>query len=100
MMMAGWAALFNMNPDHLPIVAACAVLGAVFLARFTNLPLGFNYVSNLLVLIAGAMIANWLLGGIVVSIGYGLQKTLLISFAGMAAASLLSLLLWGRNSAT
>lgn len=92
-----WADYFHVTPGVLAIIATCALLGAMVLARFTRLPVIFNYVVNVLLLFGGALLANRLFDGTGEDYGFGPQRTLLISFGGMLVAALLALVVLARD---
>ena len=75
----------------------CVALGAVILTQFTRLGGVLGFVVNAAVLLAGATAANFLASGIYVPLSLTVDKTLLVSFAGMLACSLALLMLFPRH---
>lgn len=88
---------FGLRPEAVFLGILCALLGAVFLSRYTR-PLGLlTYPLNFIVLLTGAMLANWLTKDIQLPLRQADEWPLLISLAGMAVAALLMLLLMPRD---
>ncbi len=88
---------FGLRPEVVVLGMICALIGAIFLSRYTR-PLGLlTYPLNCLVLLTGAMLANWLMKGIQMPLRQAVEWPLLISLAGMAVAALLMLLLMPRD---
>jgi len=88
---------FGLRPEVVVLGMICALAGAIFLSRYTR-PLGvLTYPLNYIVLLMGAMLANWLTKGIQMPLHQAEEWPLLISLAGMVVAALLMLLLIPRD---
>lgn len=85
------------STEGLIAVWLCVVTGAMVLTQYTRLTGFFGFLLNGAVLYAGAMAANYITSGLHVPLTFFVQKTLLASFAGMLACSLLMLTLFARQ---
>ena len=88
---------FGLRPETVVLGLICALLGAIFLTRHTRSLGVLTYPLNCLVLIAGAMLANWLMKGVEAPLRLSLEWPLLISLAGMSVAGVIMLVLLPRN---
>jgi hypothetical protein len=88
---------FGLRPEVVILGMLCAIIGAIFLSRYTR-PLGvLTYPLNCLALLGGAMAANWLMKGVQVPLQMSLEGPLLISLGGMAVAALIMLFALPRS---
>jgi hypothetical protein len=85
----------QVTPD-LVVMAVCVLLGAFVLTRFTRIRGVLGFALNGLLLFAGALTADYLTRDMTMPLGYLVERTLLVSFAGMLVASILLLLLFPR----
>src|SRR5947207_1381606 len=77
----------NLPVDSLPITYLVIVLGALVLCRFTGRVGALTMPLNCSVLFIGAVLSNWLLGGLDLPMDHQLQQPLLISMIGMVAGA-------------
>ena len=91
-----WLHGFDLSPGLLAMWL-CVALGAMILTQFTRLGGMLGFVVNATVLLAGATAANLLVSAIPVPLSPTVDKTLLVSFAGMLACSLGLLMLFPRH---
>ncbi len=87
----------GLQPRHLIIAAVCAALGAFILSRFTMSLGSLTYPINFCALFAGAIIANLVAKYFQAPLDYSFQRPLLVSIAGMAVASVITLLFLSRS---
>lgn len=87
---------FDATPEMLATVI-CVVLAASVLTQYTRIGGIAGFVINALLLFLGAFSAVYLTRGMDLPLGYFLQRTLLVSFGGILAISLLMLLLFSRS---
>jgi hypothetical protein len=81
---------------HTVVMVVCALVGALVLNRYTRIRGVVGFALNLLLLLGGALAADYLSKGIAIPLGYLLERTLVVSFVGMLAASIMLLLLFPR----
>lgn len=89
---------FILNLDVAPETAVlwvCVLLAAAVLTQFTRLGGLMGFAINSIVLVGGAMAADYLTRGMELPL-YFIQRFLLVYFAGMLVCSLLLLLLFPR----
>ncbi len=86
---------FQVSPEVV-VVAVCVLAGAFVLTRFTRIRGVLGFALNAMLLFAGAVTANYLSRSITLPLGYMMERTLLVSFAGMLTCSILLLLLFPR----
>ena len=82
---------------ELVVILVCVLLGAFVLTRFTRIRGVLGFALNGVLLFVGAQAADYLTRGLTMPLGYLMERTLLVSFAGMLAASILLLLLFPRH---
>jgi hypothetical protein len=87
---------FKVTPEFI-VMAVCVLAGAFVLTRFTRIRGVLGFALNGLLLFFGAMAADFLTRGMTMPLGYLVERTLLVSFAGMLVASILLLLLFPRH---
>lgn len=85
----------NLSPDQVATGVSVA-LGAFVLNRFTQFSGIVGFAINAAALFAGAQAASYLLAGMSLPFDYLIDRTLLISFVGMLAASFGMLILFSR----
>jgi hypothetical protein len=83
--------------SELVVMVMCVLMGAFVLTRFTRIRGVLGFALNGLLLFAGALAADYLTRGMTTPLGYLVERTLLVSFAGMLVASILLLLLFPRH---
>ena len=86
----------QVSPE-LVVIVVCVLLGAFVLTQFTRIRGVLGLVLNTVLVLAGALAADDLTRGMTIPLGYLMERTLLASFAGMLASSILLLLLFPRS---
>ena len=82
---------------ELVVMLLCVLLGAFVLTKFTRIRGVLGFALNGFLLFAGALAADYLTRGMTMPLGYLVERTLLVSFAGMLVASILLLMLFPRH---
>ena len=82
---------------ELVVMVVCVLLGAFVLTKFTRIRGVLGFALNGFLLFAGALAADYLTRCMTMPLGYLVERTLLVSFAGMLVASILLLLLFPRH---
>ena len=86
----------NLSPDQVATWVS-VMLGAFVLNRFTQFSGIVGFAINAAALFAGAQAAKYLLANLSLPFDYLIDRTLLMSFAGMLAASFGMLILFSRS---
>jgi hypothetical protein len=87
---------FDVTPETATTII-CVLLAALVLTQYTRIRGVSGFAINSILLLVGAFGAVYLTRGMDLPVvGYFIQRTLVISFAGIMASSLLVLLLFSR----
>lgn len=95
--LSGLSHLLGLEERVVAMAMLSASLGALIVTRFTTALGIFAYLINYVILLAGALLAHLIMARVSSSLDHSLERSLIISVAGMAVASLVSLVLLTRG---
>jgi uncharacterized membrane protein YeaQ/YmgE (transglycosylase-associated protein family) len=89
--------LIGLQAHILVIALICAALGAFVMSRFTMSMGMLTYPINFLALFVGAVVANLLMKQVRLPLSHDFERPLFVSIAGMAVASVITLVFLSRD---
>lgn len=84
-----WSEFRDLSGDLMLLQIACAVLGAVWLARYAQHTSAGEFFLNAIALALGAAVTNWVALGIPLQVEAALRASLLYSALGMGIVGVL-----------
>lgn len=87
--LSGLSGLLGLQASAVAMAMVAATIGSLIMSRFTLVLGPFSYVVNYVVLLAGALVSNVTMARVSASLDNSLERSLMISLAGMVVASLL-----------